>query len=164
MINTITYKNKVYPTFQTEGHAAKFIEPFAKQVCKGYGYDIGCMKSEWAFPGSHPIDVSFNDGYHALNLPKGDVDYIFSSHCLEHIDNWVQVMDYWYGILKVGGILFLYLPDYTQEYWKPWNNRKHKHIFSSKILNDYMTDKGYKNVFYSGVDLCNSFAIFGEKK
>lgn len=159
----IEFNKKFYPKYQSQGNAAKFIMPFAQQVCEGRGVDVGCMKIEWAFPGARPIDISFNDGYHALNLPEQNIDYIFSSHCLEHIDNWVDVMNYWYNTLRVGGVLFLYLPDYSQEYWRPWNNRKHKHIFSSTIIKDYMVSRGYKNVFNSGVDLNNSFAIFGEK-
>jgi predicted SAM-dependent methyltransferase len=121
------------------------------------------MKKEWMLPGSIPIDLSFEDDYHALNLPKKNVDYIFSSHCLEHIEDWVDVMDYWYDCLKNGGTLFLYLPDYTQEYWRPWNNKKHKHVFNSSLIRDYLTNKGYKKIFCSGVDLNNSFMIMAEK-
>jgi len=163
MIETITYKNKQYPSFQALGNAAQYIIPFASQVCKGVGYDIGCMKKEWSFPGSIPIDISFNDGYHATNLPTQNVDYIFSSHCLEHLSDWVDVMNYWHSMLKPGGVLFVYLPDYSQEYWRPWNNIKHKNIFTPKIITDYMEHKQYNPVFSSQVDLYNSFAVFGSK-
>lgn len=163
MIETIEFKGKIYPKFQSIGHASQFAIPFAKHVCKGIGVDIGCMKEEWAFPESIPVDLSFNNGFHALNLPQNELDYIFSSHCLEHILDWVTVMDYWYENLKEGGVLFLYLPDYSQEYWKPWNNRKHFNIFTPEIVYDYMIDKGYKNVFKSSIDLNNAFMIFGEK-
>jgi predicted SAM-dependent methyltransferase len=163
MIETINFKEKTYPKFQSEGHASQFAIPFAKHVCKGTGVDIGCMKQEWSFPDSIPVDLSFDNGFHALNLPQDELDYIFSSHCLEHILDWVTVMDYWYENLKEGGVLFLYLPDYSQEYWKPWNNRKHFNIFTPEIVYDYMKDKGYKNIFKSGIDLNNAFMIFGEK-
>jgi predicted SAM-dependent methyltransferase len=162
-MKTIKFKNKIYPFFQSIGNASQFAIPYAKHVCIGEGYDIGCMKKEWSFPNSIPIDLSFNDGFSATNLPKKNVDYIFSSHCLEHIPNWVDVMDYWYETLKTGGVLFLYLPDYSQEYWRPWNNRKHFNIFTPQIIEDYMIDKGYKNIFKSSTDLNNSFMIFGEK-
>ncbi len=72
-------------------------------------------------------------------------------------------MDYWYENLKDGGILFLYLPDYSQEYWRPWNNRKHVNIFSPKIIEDYLSHKNYKNIFVSGIDLNNSFMVVCEK-
>jgi predicted SAM-dependent methyltransferase len=131
-------------------------------MCKGYGVDIGCMKEEWAFPGAETVDPQLNN-YHALDFPYNNLDYIFSSHCLEHISNWVDAMDYWYHKLKVGGTLFLYLPDYSQEYWRPWNNRKHVNIFSPNIIEDYMIDRGYNNIFKSGVDLNNAFMVVGSK-
>jgi len=159
----IRFKNKTYPKFQSQGNAAKFAIPYAQMVCKDVGVDIGCNRKEWSFPNSIPIDLQFNDGYSALNLPEIKINYIFSSHCLEHIPNWVEVMDYWYEKLENEGILFLYLPHYSQEYWKPWNNRKHLHIFTPEIINDYMKDKGYKNIFRSEKDLNDSFMIFGEK-
>ena len=110
-----------------------------------------------------PIDLEFDDLYHANNLPIRPVDYIFSSHCLEHVNDWVETMDYWYERLKEGGVLFLYLPHYDQKYWRPWNNRKHKHVFTVEIVKNYMEAKGYKNIFGSGRDLNHSFMIVGEK-
>lgn len=163
MIELIKHKENVYPKFQSKGNAAQFAMPYAKQVCKGVGYDIGCMRVEWSFPGSIAIDADFDDDYDANNLPKMGVDYIFSSHCLEHINGWVDTMDYWYSTLNDGGVLFLYLPDYSQSYWRPWSNRKHVNIFNSQIIKDYMIDKGYNNIFSSGIDLNNSFMIMGEK-
>jgi len=163
MLETITFNNKKYPKFQTEGNASQFAIPFAKHVCSGHGVDIGCMKEEWAFPGAKLVDPVLEGNYHALDFPYTDLDYIFSSHCLEHVDRWVDAMDYWYSKLKIGGVLFLYLPDYSQEYWRPWNNRKHVNIFTPQIIEDYMVDRGYTDIFKSGVDLNNAFMIMGEK-
>ena len=162
-MQVVDYKGDTYPHFQTIGNASQFAIPFAMHVCNGYGYDVGCMKQEWAFPNSVPIDLSFNNGWEADKLPPIDPDYIFSSHCLEHVSDWVATMDYWYSRLKVGGTLFLYLPDYSQKYWRPWNNRRHKHCLKTEFIRDYMTDKGYNNVFVSGVDLNNAFMAMGEK-
>lgn len=163
-MNFIEYNGVKYPEFQAKGNAAQFAIPYAKYFCEGIGYDIGCGKKEWAFPGSIPIDLVFEDSYSASNLPQTGVDYIFSSHCLEHLNDWVSVLDYWTDCLKLGGILFLYLPDYSQEYWRPWNNRKHKNIFTVDIICDYMKSRGYKNILQSGVDLNNSFMVVGENE
>lgn len=163
MIEIIEFKNKKYPKFQSEGNAAQFAIPYALKVCRGSGVDIGCMKKEWAFPGAELVDPAIEENCHALNFPQKDLDYIFSSHCLEHIDCWVDAMDYWYSKLKIGGVLFLYLPDYSQEYWRPWNNRKHVNIFTPQIIEDYMKHRGYINIFKSGIDLNNAFMIMGEK-
>ena len=162
-MQVVKYKDKTYPKFQTEGKASQFAIPFAKHFCKGVGYDIGCMKPEWAFPGATPIDLDFDDPWDADNLPPIPVDYIFSSHCLEHVPDWVATMNYWYDHLKSGGILFLYLPHYDQQYWRPWNNRKHRHAFVPEMIFDFMKDTGYNNIFVSQRDLNHSFIIVGEK-
>jgi predicted SAM-dependent methyltransferase len=161
-IDTITYQ-KIYPKFQAEGFAAQFAFPYALKICKGTGYDIGCMKQEWSFPGSIAIDKNFNDQWDANHLPYSGVDYIFSSHCLEHIENWVSTLDYWTETLKDQGVLFLYLPHPDQIYWRPWHNRKHLHSFTIQIIKDYMLDRGYINIFNSERDLNYSFMIIGEK-
>lgn len=163
-MNKIKFNEKEYPLLQSLGNASQFAIPYAKYFCQGKGYDVGCNRLEWAFPGSIPIDISFEDNYDALNLPEKNVDYIYSSHCLEHINDWVIVMDYWYEVLKKdGGILFLYLPDFSQEYWRPWNNYKHKNVFIPSIIKQYMIHKKYINIFCSEIDLNNSFMIVGEK-
>ena len=160
----VTFDNINYPKFQSEGNASQFAIPFAKHFCKGYGYDIGFSKDEWKLPGAIGIDISLDNGYSANVLPNDVlVDYIYSSHCLEHVDNWVETLELWITKLKPNGILFLYLPDFSQKYWRPWNNRKHKHCFTSNILYEFLKDKGMKNVLYSGVDLNNSFIITCEK-
>ena len=159
----LNYKGDRYPHFQSEGNASQFAIPFAKHFCRGKGYDIGCMKPEWSYPGSIPIDLDFPDEWDANNLPEGHVDYIFSSHCLEHVDDWVGTLNYWTDNLRQGGILFLYLPHYDQKYWRPWNNRKHNHVFVPEIMVDFLHDKQFTNIFSSQRDLNHSFIVVGEK-
>jgi hypothetical protein len=161
-INIVTHDNKDYPFFQTQGNASKYIIPFALEFCKGTGYDIGYCKKEWMFPNAIGIDYNDNTGYHADNLPEGQVDYIFSSHCLEHVDNWINTLEYWVSKIKKGGVIFLYLPDYSQTYWRPWNNRKHKHVLIPDIISDLLKSKGCTKIFKTGVDLNNSFTIVCE--
>ncbi len=163
-IGLIEYGDKIYPSFQAEGNAAQFAIPYAKHFCRGKGYDIGCNRIEWSFPGSIPIDEEFGNEWNAFNLPEEKVDYIFSSHCLEHIDDWVGALEYWTSKLNILGSLFLYLPHYDQEYWRPWNNRKHKHVFTPTIMKDCLEKFGYKKIFCSERDLNHSFMIVGEKQ
>ena len=165
-MNIITFNNNKYPEFQSKGFASQFAFSYAKHFCIGKGYDIGCNRIEWAFPNSIPIDPVLNE-YDAYNLPDGEIDYIFSSHCLEHLPNWVNALDYWISKLKSGGILFLYLPHYDQEYWRPWNNRKHVHIFTPNIIKDYLIQNEYINqetIFVSERDLNHSFMAVAQKK
>lgn len=166
MIETIKFNTQIYPFFQSQGNAAQFAMPYAQQVCKGYGVDIGCHKKEWAFSNADTeveiVDPIINN-FDALHFPYDSLDFIFSSHCLEHIESWVDAMEYWSKKIKKGGVLFLYLPDYSQEYWRPWNNHKHKHILTREVIYDNMIHNKYINIFSSGVDLNNSFMIMGEK-
>lgn len=162
-METIDYKGNIYPKFQSQGFAAQFAFPFAKHLCKGTGYDIGCNRPEWCLPEAIPVDPLLTPEYDAYNLPNIKVDYIFSSHCLEHLRNWVEALDYWRTKLHDGGTLFLYLPDYSQVYWRSWNNTKHVHNLTPQMLRDYLTDRQFKNIFVSGVDLNNSFYAVAEK-
>ena len=158
----IEHDNNKYPAFQAEGNAAQFALPFASHLCKGEGVDIGCNREEWKLPGAHPVDPVMN-GYNANNFPYKDLDYIFSSHCLEHLDDWVGTMDYWTSKLKEGGVMFLYLPHYSQTYWRPWNNRKHVNILQPEYLADYFDARGYDTHWTTGPDLNNAFYAVGIK-
>jgi len=164
MLETIKFNSKEYLKFQSEGFASQFAIPFAKKLCKGVGYDIGFGKEEWKFPGSIGIDISDGTGYHAMNLPPDKmVDYIYSSHCLEHLDDWVSAIEYWSSKIIQNGIIFLYLPHKDQEYWNPWNNRKHKHLLEAIHVKSCMEKFGFNKIFYSEKDLNDSFIIVGEK-
>jgi hypothetical protein len=57
----------------------------------------------------------------------------------------------------------LYLPDFSQKYWRPWNNKKHNHVFIPEFLKDFLKDHNMKNIFVSGIDLNNSFMVVCEK-
>lgn len=184
MIETIEFRGRDYPKLQSTGFAARFAFPFAQEICKGHGLDIGCGRLEWCFPGAVPVDPEVNSSYdwEAMSLPNNfkdhsaeGWDYIFSSHCLEHLPDWVGALDYWHTKLRPGGVLFLYLPHPSQDYWLPWNNRKHLHSLSPELLRDYFwsfgTDDGelkerrpiWSNIFVTEHDLNNSFYAIAEK-
>lgn len=163
MIEILNFKGEDYPSFQSKGFSSQFAFPFAKHVCKGVGYDIGFCKDEWKLEGAVGIDLCLDDEWNALNLPQDKVDYIFSSHCLEHLEDWVSALEYWVSKLKNGGNLFLYLPHRTQKYWRPFYNRKHIHSLDGELIKECLYEFGMKNVFVSSYDLNNSFCVIAEK-
>tara|TARA_R110000787_G_scaffold39265_2_gene98582 strand:- start:6136 stop:6693 length:558 start_codon:yes stop_codon:yes gene_type:complete len=168
-MNVVKHQNNIYPEFQTKGNAAQFAIPFAKHICKGYGLDIGAGRRDWALPNSVVVDPEITDwdeenNYDAYNLPPGPIDFIFSSHCLEHLEDWVYALQIWTAALEIGGDIFLYLPDYSQTYWRPWHNRHHLNIFTPTIIRDFLEDHGYTKIFVSGIDLNNSFIATAEKQ
>ena len=168
MIPIITNEFGTYPEFQASGNAARFAIPYAQEVCIGEGYDIGGNSARWSFPGALIIDPALDPKYDAFHLPINErggfkqVDYIFSSHCLEHLPDWVKALDIWTRALKPGGVLFLYLPHYEQVYWRPWNNRKHVNVLTGEIIRDYLEARGYENIWISGIDLNHSFMVMAE--
>lgn len=172
----IKFKGRKYPKLQAEGFASQYAFTFAEKFCKGNGLDIGYSKIEWKLPVSIGIDEGkiicqgyVEDGpYNAMNLfGLGMNDYIFSSHCLEHLPDYVAALDYWSTKLRAGCVLFLYLPnmDY-QQYWQPENNRKHLHYISPKVMQSYFNNRQemWKNVIVTeGYDLNGSFYCVAEK-
>ena len=57
-METIEFDNEVYPKFQASGNASRFIIPFAREFCKGIGYDIGYCREEWKLEGAIGIDLN----------------------------------------------------------------------------------------------------------
>lgn len=162
-IEVIEFERSIYPKFQAQGFASQFAFPFAKYFCNGIGVDVGCNREEWKLPNAIAVDPAINPEYHAMNLPKDDLDFIFSSHCLEHLNDWTGVLDYWLTQIKTGGVIFLYLPHYSQKYWRTWNNRKHVNNLSPEMLKDYFESRKVSKIFVSGFDLNNSFYVVCEK-
>jgi predicted SAM-dependent methyltransferase len=162
-MNYIEFEGDSYPEFQAQGFAAKYILPFAREYCKGRGADVGFGKEEWKFPGSIGADLTDPaNPHHAYYMPQ-NLDYIFSSHCLEHLDSWVEAIELWKESLVEGGCLFLYLPHPDQKYWRPWNNPKHRHILHPEDVKFCMEANGYTNIQVTGMDLNHSYAIVGFK-
>ncbi len=115
------YENVFYPDYITVGGASSAIERTALQFCKGKGIDVGAWY--WPLRGSTPVDIASGAGMQNKieDIPPNSQDYVFSSHCLEHIADWEQALDAWIGKLKKGGILFLYLPHPSCGLWKKTN-------------------------------------------
>lgn len=168
LINTEIFRERSYPSFITSGHHSRFIMPVAESII-GHGklgVDVGCKHKEWSYPDSICIDSSFNDGYHARKLPYyGNLEYIFSSHCLEHIPEWRDVLEYWSGAFSNnGGILFLYLPHTDNEYWDVnfMPTKRHVNNLHPEVVADYLRYLGFINVFCSERDAAYSFCVYGE--
>lgn len=110
-----------YPDYITVGGNSFAIQRVALQYCKGKGIDVGA--NYWPLPGSTPIDIERGPGMANIigDIPAGSQDYVFSSHCLEHIHEWQQALDEWISKIRPGGILFLYLPHPSCKLWHKSN-------------------------------------------
>lgn len=102
---------------------------------KGNVIDIGC--------GTDPLhvligtvrrwDVGDGDAQKMAGIADASYDCVYSSHCLEHIDNFNEALENWCRITKPGGYLYIVVPDfdlYELGVWPSQRNYDHKHTFS----------------------------------
>lgn len=64
---------------------------------------------------------------------KESFDSVFSSHCLEHVNDPTTVIKDWFGLVKPGGHLFVIVPDedlYEQGHFPSIFNEDHKSTFT----------------------------------
>ena len=145
----LKYKGVLYPEYLFRKNASSYIIDRAKRYCDGCGLDIGA--GGWPFPGSIPVEDLL--GQNALkldNFPDGSLDYIFSSHCLEHLKEWQRALKLWIRKVKSGGILFLYLPHESMELWKPGGifGFQHKWLPNYRALNEFLKRNGLEIIDY----------------
>jgi SAM-dependent methyltransferase len=99
---------KSYAAKIESGFFAKYLSgPNVMEI--GYrGYEEGTMP---IVPQSIGVDVGY-PGYEGASFPfaDGSFDAIYSSHCFEHIGDWLGVLRDWYRLLKVGGFLVIVVP------------------------------------------------------
>jgi SAM-dependent methyltransferase len=119
-----TYKsNKYYSDYIKQGAAIEGVKYLAQKYCKGKGVDIGA--SEWSLDGSKPIEDNNEENAYKILEEDESLDYVFSSHLLEHLSEPLKAIDVWRKKLKSGGILFLYLPHPSCHMWKKNNLKYH---------------------------------------
>jgi len=163
MSELFRYEGELYPDYIRHGNAMRFIAPTALEFCKGEGLDIGAGR--WPLAGAvpielHPADIR-QEGQCAMSLPPAEYNFIFSSHCLEHLVSPVAALEHWKTRLRVGGVLFLYLPHPEMGYWRPENCRKHLHLFWPADVAKMLRALGFVDVIHGERDLAWGFAVVG---
>lgn len=161
------YKGQVYPDYLTVGGASYAIFRTARKFCKGQGVDIGA--GLWPLPDAVPVDACRGPGCGKSISDFGDssLDYIFSSHCLEHIERWQEALQEWVSKLKPGGIIFLYLPHPECAIWNqgsPFVGDRHKWIPTADMVIAAVERFGCEVIDRDdGPDAMFSFYICGQK-
>ena len=113
------YQEKFYPDYLTVGGASQAILQKAFAFCQGRGIDVGA--GFWPLIGAIAVDIGRGPGLarHISDFPIGSLDYVCSSHCLEHIETWREALGEWIAKLKPDGRIFLYLPHPECAIWNP---------------------------------------------
>lgn len=126
------------------------------QYVRGKGIDVGCGPNK-IFPNAIGIDsgidtqlfniemkpdVVCDDACDLSFIADGDLDFVYSSHLLEHIQDTKKALKEWWRTLKIGGYLVLYLPhcDLYPRIGTEGSNPDHKHDFSQSDIMGHMLE------------------------
>jgi len=116
-------------------------DPLFQRVFRGRGLDIGAgddnIARENHFPGiSHCETFDLADG-NAQEITRykspASYDFVYSSHCLEHLDNPAQALRQWFSLVTPSGHLIVVVPDedlYEQGVFPSRFNPDHKWTFT----------------------------------
>jgi len=118
------------------GHEAsktrEILTEYEKSLFKGNGIDIGCGLDP-IMPTARPFDVDDGDANEITKYIDEQYDYVFSSHCLEHMHDPKSTILEWWKLVKQGGHLIFTVPDedlYEQGYFPSLFNDDHKSTFA----------------------------------
>lgn len=151
-----------------QGDEASKVKYEVVQYTRGLGLDIGCGPYK-AFPHFIGVDSKKDTELFGIDMtpdnvvpdacalpqvPDNKLDFVFSSHLLEHIEDYHAALREWWRIIKVGGYLVLYLPhrDLYPNMGMPGANPDHKHDFLPEDIVCAMIDIA-RNAD-SSVDVC----------
>ncbi len=114
---------------------------FATRYFVGQGLDVGGGTDTLAlfqefFPLATSIsryDIENGDAQYLKNVDSGAFDFLYSSHCLEHMRDARQALGNWLRVVRGGGYLVIQVPDedlYEQGQWPSRYNSDHKLSFT----------------------------------
>lgn len=135
------------------------ISDLHKKLLQGKGIDIGSGPYP-VVQNAEPFDVIHGDADNILDYVKqvGEFDFVFSSHCLEHMKDPYKAISDWWKLVRPGGAIIFIVPDedlYEQGYWPSIFNGDHKHTFTISKM------KSWSPVSINVIELVNSL---GDKK
>ena len=114
---------------------------FLRRYFVGDGLDVGGKPDPLSlykefFPQMGSIktwDWEDGDGQFLANVESGSLDFVHSSHCLEHLVNPIEGLHNWFRVVREGGYLVITVPDedmYEQGVFPCTFNRDHKWTFT----------------------------------
>lgn len=106
--------------------------PTEMALLAGSGIDIGCGPDP-VTPTARGFDVQDGDANHITRYVSERFDFVFSSHCLEHMRDPRAALLEWWELVKPGGHLIFTVPDedlYEQGVFPSRFNADHKFTFT----------------------------------
>ena len=112
--------------------------------CQGRGIDIGCGRDPLtddcvAYDRMNWPEVTMHGDARKIPISDGTFDFVYSSHCIEDLDDTEAVVKEWVRILKNGGNLVVVTPN---EFFTGFNRDHVWSSFSSDELSEYFKAAG----------------------
>jgi SAM-dependent methyltransferase len=110
----------------------RLLTPGERALLAGRGIDIGCGPDP-VLPDALPFDQEDGDANEITRFVQGPFDYVYSSHCLEHMRDARAAILEWWKLVRVGGHLIFVVPDedlYEQGVFPSRFNGDHKATFT----------------------------------
>lgn len=110
----------------------KYGQEYFDELFAGDGIDIGCGDSPIT-PDCDTFDKKDGDANVIDRFISKRYDWVFSSHCLEHMINPYRTIQAWFRLVKDGGMLIIAVPDedlYEQGVFPSRYNGDHKWTFT----------------------------------
>ncbi len=126
--------------------------PLEHQILQGNGIDIGCGPDP-ILPNVRRFDVEDGDANCITQYVHEQFDFVFSSHCLEHMFDPQKTILEWWQLVKPGGHLVFIVPDedlYEQGRFPSTFNIDHKATFTLS------KHRSWSPVSHNVLDLANS--------
>ena len=117
----------------------------------GSGIDIGCGGDCLTVPNGsvRPWDKKDGDAQTMAGLADSSFDFVYSSHCLEHLIDVEHALRAWVRILKPRGRVYIVVPDYLYYEKMTWPSRfngDHKHSFSETVGRSQVGRENHWNI------------------
>jgi SAM-dependent methyltransferase len=149
---------------------------FFLKYMSGDGLDVGyagyTAGVEPILPRAIGVDLNY-PGYDGLTLPFADnsKDYIYSSHCLEHIADYKTVIKDWFRVVKTGGYIVTVVPHqflYEKKASLPsrWNGDHKRFYTPASLLQEFeqsLEPNSYRVRFLEDGDKGFDYSIGPEK-
>src|SRR5215472_3075470 len=103
-----------------------------RRAVQGRGIDIGCGPDP-VTADARRFDVEDGDANRISDFVREQFDFVYSSHCLEHMHDPKSTILEWWKLVKQGGFLFILVPDedlYEQGVFPSRFNPDHKATFT----------------------------------
>lgn len=125
----------------SKANRRRVCDPFWQRVFVGRGIDIGAGDDPVVREGRWPNVMSCEDfdcgqgdaNYMLRYCEPAAYDFVYSSHCLEHLYDPHRAIREWWALVKPGGHLVVVVPDedlYEQGVWPSRFNADHKWTFT----------------------------------